>query len=111
MGRVGRDEAEAAYFALLRAREEVTALHRYGEFLEAEQRRIHRFVADGDALDAHVAPGLRRRIAHTDAGVSKALKARLEAIDGELERLPARLEAAAAYVEECEQEHARLRGG
>jgi hypothetical protein len=111
MGRVGRDETEAAYFALLRAREELTALQRYGEFLEAEQRRIHRFVADGDALDAHVDRRLRRRIAHTDAGLADALRTRLETIAGELERLPDRIEAAAAYVEECEQEHARLRGG
>lgn len=110
MRRVGRDETEAAYFALLRAREELTALRRYGDFLEAEGRRIQRFVADGDALDAHVDQRLRRRIAHTDEGLGRAVQARLEAIAGEEERLPERIEAATAYVEECEQEHARLRG-
>jgi hypothetical protein len=110
MSRVGRDEAEAAYFTLLRAREEETALRRYGDYLVAEARRIQRFIADGDALDAHVRQGLRRRIAHTDEPVRAALRARLETVSAELDRLPDRIAAAEAFVEECEHEHERLRG-
>ncbi|MDP8962274.1 MAG: hypothetical protein M3N32_11755 [Actinomycetota bacterium] len=111
MARVGRDEVEAAYFTLLRAREELAALRRYGEFLEADRRRLQRFVAEGDALDAHVDPRLRRAIAHTDRTLAEAVRGRLDVIGNESQRLPARLDAAAAFVEECEQELARLRGG
>jgi hypothetical protein len=109
MTRVGRDEVEAAYFTLLRAREEVSALRRYGDYLESEQRRIQRFVAEGDALDAHVDARLRRRIAHTDEALAGALRDRLESIRGELDRLPKRVEAAAAFVAECEHDLERLR--
>jgi hypothetical protein len=110
MGRVGRDDVEAAYFGLLRAREEEAALRRYGDYLEAEQRRLQRFVAEGDALDAHVDAKLRRRIAHTDEPLRSAVRARLESVAGELERLPDRLDAARTFVEECEAELERLRG-
>jgi chromosome segregation ATPase len=109
MARVGRDEVEAAYFTLLRAREEEAALRRYGEYLESEHRRIQRFIADGDALDAHVDPKLRRRIAHTDDPVRQSLRSRRETIDGELDRLPERIEAATAFVSECEEELEQLR--
>lgn len=110
MARVGRDEVEAAYFTLLRAQEELASLRRYDEFLAAERRRLQRFVAEGDALDAHVAPRLRRAIELTDRSLAESIRARLEAIASELQRLPQRIEAAAAFVEECEQELARLRG-
>jgi hypothetical protein len=110
MGR-GRDEAEAAYFTLLRARDELTALRRYEEYLRAEQRRLHRSIAEADALEAAIEPRLRRRIAHTDAAMSRATRARLEVIDGELTRMPERLAAATAFVEECESDVTRHRGG
>ncbi len=109
MRRVGRDEVEAAYFTLLRAREELAALLRYGEFLEAEQRRLQRFVAEGDALDAHVDPRLRRGVAHTDAPLAEAIRSRLDAVGAEHERLSERLAAARDFVEECEREHAALK--
>lgn len=110
MARVGRDEVEAAYFTLLRAQEELAALRRYNEFLDAERRRLQRFVAEGDALDAHVDPRLRRAIAHTDRSLAESVRTRLEVVANELERLPDRLDAATAFVAECEQELARLRG-
>lgn len=96
---------------MLRAREELAALQRYAEFLEAERRRLQRFTAEGDALDAHVNPRLRRGIAHTDGPLATAIRQRLEVIAGELERLPDRIAAAEAFVEESEAEHARLRNG
>lgn len=108
-GRIGRDDEEAAYFALLRARDELTALRRYREFLHEERRRLQRFVADGDALDAHVEPSLRRGIAHTDQPLREAIRLRHSVIDEELTRLPDRLEAAEAFVDECEGELERLR--
>jgi hypothetical protein len=107
---VGRDEVEAAYFTLLRAREELAALRRYGDYLSDEERRLHRFVGEGDALEAHVDPRLRRAVAHTDGPLAKAVGARLAVIGDERERLPDRIEAAEAFVEECEQDLARLRG-
>lgn len=112
MARVGRDEVEAAYFALLRAREEVQELRRYQEYLEREQLRLRRFVADGDALDAHVDAKLRRRgLGHTDEALNEAIRRRHEVIDAEVNRLPDRIEAAEAFVQEAEREHARLKAG
>lgn len=109
MARTGRDEVEAAYFTLLRAREKVTDLQRYEEFLRDERRRLQRFVADGDALDAHVNEKLRRALRHNDDLLGKALKARHEVIDAELARIPDRLVAAEAFVEDAEAEHERLK--
>lgn len=106
---VGRNEREAAYFALLRAREELNALRRYGDYLDSERRRLQRFVAEGDALDAHVDRRLRRRVSHTDEDLAKAIRARLETVDGELDRLPDRVAGAEAFVEESEEDLARLR--
>lgn len=106
-----RDEVEAAYFALLRAREELDALRRYEQYLEAEAQRLRRVRAEGEALAAEIDRRMRRGLAHTDAPLAQAITARLAAIDDERPRLPARLAAAEAFVTECEQEHAARRGG
>lgn len=105
----GRDEVQAAYFALLRAREEVQALQRYEEYLQEEQRRIARFVAAGDALHARVDRRLRRGLSHTDEALDQALQRHLGAVADELAHLPERLDAARAYVAEAEREHDELR--
>lgn len=105
----GRDELQAAYFALLRAREELQALQRYEEFLHAEHERLTAFVAAGDALDERVDRRIRRALAHTDDELARAVRRRLGAVADELSHLPARLEAAANYVVEAEREHDRLR--
>lgn len=105
----GRDELQAAYFALLRAREELDALRRYEEFLHAERRRITDFVAAGEALDEQVDRRQRRALVHTDDQVERALRRRLGAVADELAHLPERIEAAAAYVTEAEREHDDLR--
>lgn len=102
-------DVEAAYFALLRAREDETDLQRYGEYLHDEVRRLRRVRSELDAA-AGDAPGrLRRRIAHTDGALSKALQVRLEVVDEELARLDQRVDDARAYVAECEHTHAALR--
>lgn len=106
-----RDEVEAAYFTLLRAREELDALRRFGEFLADESRRLRRFRSEGAALDDRVDPRLRRLLRHTDGPLTEALDARAAAIADAEERLPERLEAAERFVEECEQAHRGLREG
>lgn len=104
-----RDDEEAAYFALLRAREELDALRRYRDYLRGEQQRIRRFRREGDALEDAADPRLRRALAHTDEPLDDALATRLSVVEDELARLPERLQAAREYVEECEREHADLR--
>lgn len=106
-----RNELEAAYFTLLRAREDLAELHRYAEYLERERRRLQRAAAEADALEAHVHPRLRRGIAHTDAPLEAAVRGRLESIEAERDRLPERIAAAEAFVAEAEADHARLRAG
>lgn len=106
-----RDEVEAAYFTLLRARDEVQALQRYGEVLHDEQRRIHRFRTEGAATAARVDRRLLRALRHTDRALDEALDARLAVIADERARLPDRLAAAEAFVAEAEADHASLRRG
>lgn len=103
------NDVEAAYFALLRAREELVALRRYGEYLADERRRIRRFRTEGEALQDEVDRRLRRALAHTDGPLEQALRTRMGVIEDELARVPDRIEAAEAYVEECEQEHDEMR--
>ena len=105
-----RSDAEAAYFALLRAREELEALRRYEEYLAEERRRLRRFRAEGEALADTVDRRLRRNIAHTDRPLHEALRTRMAVVEDELARVPDRIEAAEAYVAECEREHEELRG-
>ena len=106
-----RDEVEAAYFTLLRAREEVADLRRFEEYLADELRRMRRFTSEGAALDDTVPRGLRRMLRHTDGPLKEALDARAAVIADEQQRLPERIAAAEAFVEECEREHAELKHG
>lgn len=106
-----RDEVETAYFALLRAREELDALRRYNEYLTAEAQRLRRFTQEGAALADAVPRHVRRALAHTDGPLAEALRVRLAAIADEQPRLPERIEAAEAFVRDCEQEHEALRRG
>ncbi len=107
---MARDEVEAAYFALLRAREELDALRRYDEFLQAEAQRLRRSSSEGAALLDGVDRRLVRALRHTDQPLAQAITARLAVIADERERLPERMAAAQAYVEACEQDHAARRG-
>lgn len=103
------DDVEAAYFALLRARDEVDDLRRYVEYLRDEARRLRRSTSEADALSTQAPPRLRRRLLHTDAPLADAVRLRLEVIDDELRRLPEHLADAEAQVAEREAEHDRLR--
>lgn len=104
-----RDEVEAAYFTLLRAREELDALRRYEEFLAEEGRRLRRFTSEGEALAEAAALRLRRPLRPSEELITEAVRSRLAVIDDELGRVPDRLTAAEAFVTECEHEHDTLR--
>lgn len=106
---MARSEIETAYFALLRAREELAGLQRYEEVLRAEAQRLRRSRSEGEALIEQVDQRLLRAVRHTDAALDKAIEARLAVIEDERLRLPARIEAAADHVEERERAHAALR--
>lgn len=108
---MARDEVESAYFALLRAREELDNVRRYEEFLRAEAQRLRRTTREGQALLTQVDRRLVRAIRHTDQPLADAIDARLRVIGEELARMPERIAAAEAFVEECEREHATLKYG
>ena len=99
-----RSEYEAAYFTLLRAREEHDTLLRYREYLEAERRRLEHFAAttrdDAERLPRKV----RRTIDSSQRPLLEAVGRRRNLVLSELDQMDDRQEAAAAFVEECEQE-------
>lgn len=102
-------EYEAAYFTLLRAREEVDTLLRYHELLEAEVRRLDEFsTAVRDGLDP-LPRGYRRTVDATAKPLLEAVGRRRSTVLSELDRVPDRLAAAQAFVEECERDVASLR--
>lgn len=103
------DEVETAYFALLRARDEVSALRRYEEYLTAEEHRLTSFVAQGDELDSRIDRRLRRAVAHTDEPLSEAIDQRLAVVRDELAHLPDRMEGARTHVAERERTYDTLR--
>lgn len=106
-----RDEVEAAYFTLLRAREELDALARYEEFLRAEIQRLRRTASEREAALASIDRRMGRAVRATDKALQEASETRLRVIDDELARLPGRLEAAGAYVEACERDHLARKQG
>jgi hypothetical protein len=108
---VARDDVEAAYFTLLRARQELDDLRRYDEYLLAESQRLRRTMREAEALATTVEPKLLRPLRHTEQPLTEAQTARLRTIDDERSRLPDRLAAAERFVEECEREHESLKRG
>ncbi|MCC5948700.1 MAG: hypothetical protein JJT89_09620 [Nitriliruptoraceae bacterium] len=109
---MARDEVEAAYFTLLRAREELEALHRYEEFLRAERQRLRRTASEREAALAAIDRRMGRPVRATDEALAQAAEVRDRVVADELDRLPARIEAAESYVTDCEREHlARKQGG
>jgi hypothetical protein len=107
---VPRDEVEAAYFALLRAREELDALRRYDEYLVAEAQRLRRSRSEGDALRDAVDRRLPGRCATATNPLAQAITERLAVIADERAASAGRLAAAEEYVAACEREHAARRG-
>lgn len=104
-----KSEYDAAYFTLLRAREEQTDLLRYREYLESERERLDAFVADTRDRADHLPRRMRRPVDQTTKGVMEAVGRRRAIVLNELKHIDERLSAAQAFVEECELEVAALR--
>jgi hypothetical protein len=103
-------EYDAAYFTLLRAREEHGDLLRYREFLLAERDRLDAFVRKL-RTEADVVPRrMRRPVDQTTKAVVEAVGVRRAVVLAEYERMDDRIAAAQEFVEECETEVDELRG-
>lgn len=101
---------DAAYFTLLRAIDERDALLRYRDLLEAEVQRLDGFTETTHELDELLPRRLRRPVTGTSKPLLEAVGRRRAVLLDELTRLDDRLEAAEAFVRECEEEVASLRG-
>ena len=99
-----RSEYEAAYFTLLRAREEHEQLLRYGEQLQAELARLDDFSAATQEAEQSRPARLRRPLSQTTKPLLQAIGARRNLVLSELGRLDERVSAAQEFVEECETE-------
>jgi len=104
-----RSEYEAAYFTLLRAREELDDLLRYREYLDREAARLDAFIHETRALVEPVSPRVRRTVDQTQKPLIEAAGRRRSIALDELSRMDDRLAAAGAFVEECENEVSALR--
>lgn len=105
-----RDERETAYFALLRAREELDLLRRYEDHLGEELRRLRRSEREEAALRAAAPSRMRRILRASDTELTDVLARRAALIEDELARLPSRVAAAEDFVVECERHHDVLGG-
>ena len=104
-----RSEYEAAYFTLLRAREEHTQLMRYGEYLSSERERLEAMAASLRAGEDALPRSLRRPLNQTTKPLLEALGARRNLVLSELGRLDERLQSAQDFVAECEAEVEAMR--
>lgn len=104
-----RTEYEAAYFTLLRAREEHDQLLRYGEFLRAERQRLDDMAGATRSAEDALPKRLRRPVDQTTKPLMEAIGARRNIVLGEQGRIDDRLSAAQDFVEECEREVETLR--
>lgn len=102
-------EYDAAYFTLLRAREEHADLLRYQEFLEREAARLEAFVDETRDRSSALSRRVRRPVESTQRPLLEAVGRHRTTLTDELARSDARLAAAQAFVEECEREVAALR--
>ncbi|HVM00917.1 MAG TPA: hypothetical protein VM324_16625 [Egibacteraceae bacterium] len=104
-----RSEYDAAYFTMLRAVEERDTLLRYREFLEQERRRLDAFAAATRDAGAELPRRVRRPVDQTEKALLEAVGRRRTVLLEELSRAGDRVEAAEAFVAECEAEVASLR--
>jgi hypothetical protein len=104
-----KSEFDAAYFTLLRAREERDALLRYGDFLELELARLETFAAQTRDLVDELPRKVTKPVAATTKGVVEAVGRRRAVVLDERKRLGDRLVNAERFVEECELEVDTLR--
>jgi len=104
-----RSEYDAAYFTLLRAREEHAQLLSYREYLSGERQRLDAFVGRLREEAEHLPRRMRRPIDQTTKAVVEAVGTRRSVVLAELERMDDRIRNAQEFVEECETEVANLR--
>lgn len=101
-------EREAAYFTLLRAIEERDGLLRYRELLDVEAVRLDEVAAATRAPQIQVPPKIRRTLDATAKPLLTAIGRRRTVVEDERRRVEDRLEAAEAFVAECEADYAAL---
>lgn len=106
-----RTEAEAAYFTLLRAIDERDSLLREKEYLGAELLRLDGFADEVREREADLPRPPPRAVTATTKPLMEALGTRRTAVEHALERIDERIDAAEAFVRECEAEHHRLNSG
>ncbi|MGI9016894.1 MAG: hypothetical protein ACR2HR_07300 [Euzebya sp.] len=104
-----QSEYDAAYFTLLRAREELSHLLRYQEFLEEELARLATFATALDEASSVVPRKFRKMVDSTDKQVLEALGRRRAIVLSERQKVPQRIADQEAFVGECEQDVAALR--
>lgn len=103
-----RSEYDAAYFTLLRAREEHAQLLSYREYLDTELDRLDRFTRQLREQAEELPRRMRRPIDQTAKAVLEAVGARRSVVLSELARMDDRIDNAQAFVEECETELSQL---
>ncbi len=104
-----KSEYDAAYFTLLRAREERDDLLHHADFLVAEQERLDRFVEQTQASFEDLPRKVRRPIDATTKPLLEAVGRRRAVVLDERRRSDERVANAEAFVNECEQELETLR--
>lgn len=104
-----KSEYDAAYFTLLRAREELEHLRRYQEYLEQELARLAAFVRDINDGPEVVPRKFRRMLDSTAKQVVEAVGRRRAIVLSERDAVPQRIDDQEAFVRELEDEVATLR--
>jgi hypothetical protein len=106
-----RAEEEAAYFTLLRAREELDHLRRYQRFLDEELDRLGDVRRSVEQAASAIPRKFRRMVDSTDKQLLEAVGRRRAIVLSEQEKVPQRLADQEAFVTECEADLAALREG
>lgn len=103
-------EYEAAYFTLLRAREDLDHLHRYQYILDEEITRLQGWITIlREEVGTQVPGVIRRRLDDSVKVTIEGLQERIKVAEGELRALPNRIDDQQGFVNECEQEVEQLK--
>lgn len=103
-------EYEAAYFTLLRAREDLDHLHRYQYILDEEIMRLQGWIATlREEIGTQVPGVIRRRLDDSVKVTVEGLQERIKVAEGELKALPKRIDGQQTLVNEYELEVAKLK--
>ena len=102
-------EYDAAYFTLLRAREELDHLRAYERFLEEERARLDAWTRSLHAGAEPVPRKFTRLVDSTAKPVLEAVGRRRQVVLGEQDKVPGLIRDQEAHVRELEDEVAALR--